>query len=117
MNDDYMLRIVQSFGTAMAKLLLNKDNKEFENIDIEAMDPRDILPIILKKLTLEGNYDKAENILFEAAQKNPSVDIYNIGKEFYNELLLKSDEELAKGNFSRMEIFQGLDDLQIMIEK
>lgn len=38
----------------------------------------------------------------------------NIGKEFYSQLFLKSNEELTKGNFSRKEIFQGLDDLQFI---
>lgn len=32
--------------------------------------------------------------------------------EFYNALLQKSDEELNESNFSREEIYQGLDDIK-----
>ncbi|AGK96299.1 DUF6483 family protein [Clostridium pasteurianum] len=112
MNDDYILRIAESMGKAAGKLIFNKDQEEAESINIEAMNEKDILCILLKKLFIEGKYDKAENILFEQMERTPSQDIVNIGKEFYNQLLLKSDEELTKGKFSKKEIFQGLDDLK-----
>lgn len=38
--------------------------------------------------------------------------LIKIGKDFYNMLLLKSDEDLTKANFSREEIFQGLNDMK-----
>lgn len=117
MIDDYMLKVAGLAGAAAAKLLFNKDKDEFEKMDIEAMSGKDILALILKKLTLEGKYDKAEDILFEEIEKNPCEEIADIGKEFYNKLLLKSDEELAKGNFSRIEVLQGLGDLQSMVNK
>lgn len=117
MVDDYMLKLAESVGAAAAKLFFKKDKEEFEKMDIEAMSGKDILALILKKLTLEGKYDKAEDILFEEIEKNPCEEIADIGKEFYNKLLLKSDEELAKGNFSRTEVLQGLGDLQIIIKK
>lgn len=115
--DDYMLKVAESVGEAAAKLLFNKEKDEFEKMDIEAMSGKDILALILRKLSAEGKYNKAENILFEEMAKDPCEDIANVGKEFYNKLMLKSDEELAKGNFSREEILQGLNDLQTMLEK
>jgi hypothetical protein len=112
MTNDYILKIIDSAAKIIAKVFLNKEQKEIQNINIEAMNEKDILPILLKRLTLEGKYNKAENILFEEMRKNPCEDIVNIGVEFYNGLLLKSDEELIKQNFSRKEIYQGLDDLK-----
>ncbi|WP_343216344.1 DUF6483 family protein [Clostridium simiarum] len=56
-------------------------------------------------------------MLFEKLHKNPSKDLVNIGKGFYNMLLLKSDEELIKADFSRKEVFQGLRDIEKFIYK
>lgn len=112
MNDDYILRIAESMGKVVGKLVFNKDQGEAESINIEAMNEKDILRILLKKLFIEGKYDKAENILFKQMERTPSQDIVNIGKEFYSQLLLKSDKELTKGNLSRREVFQDLGDLE-----
>lgn len=115
MNDDYILRIIESIGEFAGKVLFNKQSKKFENIDVQSMTTQDVLPILLKKLVLQGKYNEAENLLFEELEKNPSNDLIKIGKDFYNILLLKSDEDLTKANFSREEIFQGLNDMKKFI--
>ncbi|AZV56632.1 MULTISPECIES: DUF6483 family protein [Clostridium] len=112
MNDDYILRIIESIGEFAGKVLFNKQSKEFKNIDVQSMTIQDVLPILLKKLVFQGKYNEAENLLFEELEKNPSNDLIKIGKDFYNILLLKSDEDLTKANFSREEIFQGLNDMK-----
>lgn len=114
MNDDYILRLIESAVKTAGKLIFNKENDDIDTISIEAMDEKDILKIVLKRLMMECKYDKAENILFDQMEKTPSRDIVLIGEGFYNELSVKSDEELVKGNFSREEIFQGLEDLRSM---
>ncbi|WP_335617769.1 DUF6483 family protein [Clostridium pasteurianum] len=115
MNDDYILRMIESAVKNAGKLIFNKENDDIDTISIEAMDEKDILKIVLNRLVMECKYDEAENILFEQMEKTPSRDIFNIGIEFYNKLLVKSDEELLKGNFSKEEILQGLNDLKNMI--
>lgn len=115
MNDDYILRIIESAVKTAGKLIFNKENDDIDTISIEAMDEKDILKIVLNRLVVECKYDKAENILFEQMEKTPSRYILNIGIEFYNKLLVKSDEELLKGNFSKEEILQGLNDLKSII--
>jgi hypothetical protein len=116
LNDDYILRIVESIGRFAGEILSNKQDKEFQNIYVQSMSVQDLLPILLKQLVLQGKYNKAENILFEELSKNPSNDLLDIGKNFYNVLLSKSDEELDKANFSREEIFQGLNDMKKFID-
>jgi len=45
-------------------------------------------------------------------EKNNSPEVYEIAIEFYNSLLERSDEQLKQNNFTRKEIYQGLNDIQ-----
>jgi hypothetical protein len=99
----------------------NDENEE--DINLEDIGSSDILKIMLKRLVNDGEYNKAENMLYEEIDKYEGIDkdksqvIYEIGINFYNTLLKKSDEELEKGDFSRKEIHQGLQDIKNIFEK
>ncbi|ENK0838680.1 hypothetical protein AB2Z22_002033 [Clostridium botulinum] len=99
---------IDDLGKLFGKTILEND----KNIDTEKIGSTDLFKIILNKLFYEGNYDKAEDLIFEELEKNDSPEIYEIAVEFYNALLKKSDEELNESNFSRDEIYQGLDDIE-----
>ena len=71
---------------------------------------------LLHYFELQGEYGKAENILFELIESSPSQ-APGEGEKFFSRLKLKSDEELLKGNFSREEIEQGLIEFNLRIEK
>jgi tetratricopeptide (TPR) repeat protein len=58
-----------------------------------------------------GRYDKAENVLFELCETDPSW--IDKGLAFYQRLLQLSDEQLAAGGFSRDEIHAGISDLKL----
>jgi hypothetical protein len=55
-------------------------------------------------------YAKAEDILFEVIEKEPSF--IEEGIHYYEKLKEKSDEELSDGNFSRKEIEEGMNELR-----
>src|SRR5579863_5720642 len=60
-----------------------------------------------------GNYDKAEDALFDIAEmKNDNFNMLASGTTFYERLLSKSNADLAAGNFSREEAKEGLSELQ-----
>ncbi|MHB8034000.1 hypothetical protein CF069_08625 [Clostridium botulinum] len=99
---------IDDLGKLFGKTILEND----KNIDTKKIGSTDLFKIILNKLFYEGNYDKAEDLIFEELEKNDSPEVYEIAVEFYNALLKKSDEELNEGNFSREEIYQGLDDIK-----
>lgn len=100
---------LDDLGKLFGKTVL-KDEKEIDNAKINSTD---LFKIILNKLFYEGNYDKAEDLIFEELEKNNSPEVYEIAVEFYTTLLKKSDEELNECNFSREEIFQGLNDMKM----
>lgn len=104
--------LFKSLGKMGAKILFNKEEKSGETININQINSTSILPILLKRLVYEGEYNKAENILFNELKKNNSEEMQVIAEDFYNLLLGKSNEELKKNNFSREEIYQGLEDIK-----
>lgn len=99
---------IDDLGKLFGKTILENDKKD----DAEKIGSTDLFKIILNKLFHEGNYDKAEDLIFEELEKNDSPEVYEIAVGFYNALLKKSDEELNENNFSREEIYQGLDDIK-----
>ncbi|HSR16502.1 MAG TPA: DUF6483 family protein [Ignavibacteriaceae bacterium] len=102
-------------------ILSNKNSVEifsgyFKDIDIivEKIKDDKITPDIRFKLfkfyELTGKYDKAENELFNLKKLN-YLDIQKEGINFYGKLEMMSDYELKKGNFSREEVKQRLNEL------
>lgn len=110
-------KLINDLAKNMSEALLNKEEESSERISLNDIGSGDILQIILKRLVENGNYNKAENILFEALNKNKSHEIYQTALNFYNLLLEKSDEKLKKGNFTREEIYQGMEDVKKIFEK
>lgn len=53
------------------------------------MTSADIFKIIYNKAFHEGNYNRAENLLFDELEKNTSPEVYEVAIEFYNSLLKK----------------------------
>ncbi len=76
---------IDDLGKLFGKTILEND----KNIDTEKIGSTDLFKIILNKLFYEGNYDKAEDLIFEELEKNDSPEVYEIAVEFYNALLKK----------------------------
>ena len=56
----------------------------------------------------EGNYDKAEDMLYVLLEQNDnSRHSMELGTAFYDELLRKSEDELVKGNLPMNEVIDG----------
>lgn len=105
-------RLLKDIGKIGAKIFFNKEDKSSEKINLNQVGSKDILPILLKRLVYEGNYNQAENILFDEINKNNSHEMHQIAVDFYNLLLEKSDKELQEKNFTREEVYQGLEDIK-----
>ncbi len=108
----YIEDLIKGLGKIGAKGLFNKEEKSSEIININQMGSIGIFKVVLKSLYNKGNYNEAENLIFHELEKNNSPEIYEAACTFYNLLLKKSDEELLKNNFSKEEIYQGLEDIK-----
>ncbi|MCM0650298.1 DUF6483 family protein [Clostridium swellfunianum] len=105
-------KLINELAKNVSKAILNKEDESSETINLNDIGSEDILKIILKRLVYAGEFNNAEDILFEEISKNNSQEIYEIALDFYNLLLEKSDKELEEGNFTRSEIYQGLEDIK-----
>lgn len=105
-------KLIKELGKALGETMFSRKEKSSKKIDIEQMTSTDMFKIILNKLFYSGDYNKAEDLIFEELEKNNLPEIYESAEEFYNSLLKKSDEELCKNNFSREEVYQGLEDIK-----
>lgn len=109
---DIIEKLIKDIGKMCAKIFFDKEEKSSEKINIEQMSSTDIFKIIFNKSFHEGNYNKAEDLIFDELERNNSLQVYEVAIEFYNSLLEKSDEQLNQSNFPRKEIYQGLKDIQ-----
>lgn len=67
---------------------------------------------LFKSYYILGKYDKAEDNLYEIIKNNKdNNNIIEIGIGFYNKLKELSDEDLIRGNFSRDEIDEGINEI------
>ncbi len=110
-------KLIKELAQNVMKTMLNKEDKSSDKINLDQISSTDILKIVLKRLVYDGEFNKAENILFEEINKNKSQETYQIALDFYNLLLEKSDEELQEENFTREEIYQGLEDIKNIYER
>ena len=105
-------KLIRELGKSIGKIICNRKEASSQEVDIEKMTSTDIFKLIFIKTVYKGNYNKAEDLIFDELEKSNSSKVYEIGIEFYNSLLQKSNEHLIKSNFSREEIYQGLRDIQ-----
>lgn len=105
-------KLIQELGRSIGKIISNRKEENSEKINIEQMTSIDMFKIIFIKAVHEGDYNKAENLIFDELETNYSDEVYEIAIEFYKSLIGKSNETLNQSNFSREEIYQGLKDIQ-----
>jgi hypothetical protein len=110
-------RLINELAKNITKTVLNKEDESSQKINLNDVGSGDILQIILNRHVNDGDYNKAENILFDTINKNDSQEIYQIAINFYNLLLEKNDAELKNGNFTKEEIYQGLHDIKRLYGK
>lgn len=113
---DIIQQLIKDIAKMSAKIAFNKEEKSDEKFKLGQMNSMDIFRMMFDKLFHEGNYNKTEDLIFNELEVNSSPEVYAIALEFYNLLLEKSDEELLKSNFSREEVYRGLNDIEKFVK-
>ncbi|MDY6622541.1 DUF6483 family protein [Clostridioides difficile] len=105
-------KIFNEIKLMVARLLLGKKYSEYEEKDLVYNTEEEVILITLKRLVFQGNVNEAEEILFDKAKSVNSENMQYIAIEFYTMLMEKTDEELEAMNFSKQEVYQGIEDIR-----
>ena len=110
-QDDWMMRQIEMMARFVANVVFGKKEGEVhyeivgDMTETSSLTPTDILHLELMKMIKEGNYCDAEDILYE--NMTYSDKYIELAADFYQRLNFLTDEQLAAGNFSRDEIYEG----------
>ena len=92
------------FSTEIRELLVKLEDYEL---------PNNLKKQLFWHYEYSGQYAKAEDTLFELLEIHPAdQEIRAQGIAFYKRLLAKSDADLLVGHFSRLEVHEGIAQLQ-----
>ncbi|MCC0646107.1 MULTISPECIES: DUF6483 family protein [unclassified Clostridioides] len=105
-------KIFNEIKLMVARFLLGKKYSEYEEKDLVYNTEEEVILITLKRLVFQGNVNEAEEILFDKAKTVNSENMQYIAIEFYTMLMEKTDEELESMNFSKQEVYQGIEDIR-----
>lgn len=120
MNEsDYIMKLIKSSTQLLVTIFSGKNamdslvNEQNGNVTISE---NDLLSIMLNNYINAGKINEAENMIFEHIEICKSPFNLQIALSFYKKLNLWSDDKLAKCNFSRNEIVEGLRDVKKIYE-
>lgn len=111
---DWLLRTIFTLAQGLSAFSQKGTRTEIPRPNDELGDD-DMLPEILREMIRAGKFDDAENLLFRCAENYPLAENYRMGLDFYKELSMLEDEELAGAGWSRQEIKEGISDLHKLI--
>lgn len=119
MRNDYIMDMIEDFGEFLLSLKAKiTHNEEFSTVNHdENLGEAGLQGILLKRMCAAGNINEAENLLFDLLDEHPEPDYFYIALDFYKELSLYTDTQLADSNFSRDEIADGLREVVALAEQ
>jgi len=109
-QQDWIKRQIKILADAIAMIIFRKAEISYEIQDEANHSETDKLFIRLNKMLDDGNFNEAEDLLFEAINPN-DTDYLLLAVDFYQRLNDKSDDELELCGFSRSEIEDGLNEI------
>ena len=114
---DWMERQIEAISNTFAAILFGKDKVKSilemdEEEDAATQMEDDILERMTKKYLSEKNFNEAENLIFNALEKEKTIRRFELALNFFNEAHQFSDELLSKCNYSHKEIEEGINYLK-----
>jgi len=107
-KQDWLMRQIQMLIEFIARITLNKASITHE-MDEQQMGETGELYMQLKELLADGSICAAEDALTDIFNKDD--DHLRLAMWFYSEINNLTDEELEASNFSRQEIYEGLQEV------
>lgn len=108
-EQDYLVRAIKGMAKVIAKVVLKKTEVEYE-LPESNYSGADYLYKKLMDLLAQGQYNEAENILFDEIGDKDHKKL-EVALAFYSKLAEFSNDDLKKGNYSKEEVQDGLRDV------
>lgn len=109
---DYIMRLIHGIAQVLARLLLGRQMEEGAEIaSVLNREAREALDR-LRRMTAAGEVNRAEECLFDLLETAPwdRRQKAALALSFYDDLNGRDDDFLARADFSREEIIEGLED-------
>ncbi len=114
---DIIQQMIEGAAAIAAKILTGGKQAKKNEIIVQQSMGTENLASILDSFIKKGRFNEGENLLFEQLEIYPTIDIYNVGLEFYESLNKLSDSRLEECGYSRGEIAQGVQDMTKILIK
>ena len=113
-ENDYILKQIEMLTKFLAKLIFGKESPEYklQYDEIANAKPIDLLCLTLRRMIDEGEINEAENLLYENIEREARAEYLEIAIDFYDRLSKLSADRLDECDFSRAEIFEGLENVK-----
>lgn len=112
---DYIQRIIKSIGQMAIAVFIDRnavDSIIDEEKNTVTTSEDGLLEIMVRKYISDGKINEAENMIFEAIQSRKSPKDLQIALSFYERINKWDEDKLAKCNFSKQEIIEGLEEVK-----
>ncbi|UNC92160.1 DUF6483 family protein [Candidatus Contubernalis alkaliaceticus] len=111
-NNDYIMREIENLSKAAVRFF-KKDIITIEIFDEqENISDSGFLYYRLKKLIQDRKINEAEDLLFEEVERNRSKEHLKVAIAFFKDLNELTDETLLNCDYSRNEIYEGIQAVQ-----
>ena len=113
-ENDNILKQIEMSTKFLAKLIFGKESPEYklQYDEIANAKPIDLLCLTLRRMIDEGEINEAENLLYENIEREARAEYLEIAIDFYDRLSKLSADRLDECDFSRAEIFEGLENVK-----
>ena len=111
LHEDYLVRQIDVMVKYLAETVF-KNKKKTYNITAEKyfeINGAGKNVLYLYDLADQGKINLAENILYDKIDEERSLELFEVGVDFYVYLNSKDDDFLESNDFSRQEIYDGLE--------
>ncbi|MPM28942.1 hypothetical protein SDC9_75480 [bioreactor metagenome] len=109
-TQDWLIRQIEGIGRCVAKLIFKTSSIEYEIHDKDNYSQADKLYEEIHNLIRQHKICEAENLLFKTLDES-NLDYLKVAVDFYQTISKFSENQLEECNFSREEIFEGLQDI------
>ena len=116
-KEDYLMNQIEIMARTIANMLFDKNIEPIEIIDMQGMiSSEGLLLHRLKAMVAQDHINEAENLLFEELEHYGCEQFFELAVKFYEDLNEMSDEKLSACEFSRDEIFEGLEQVKRLLD-